>query len=73
MSIFLQAKVITTGTWPPTPFPSALQGSKSTFAPDFEIPDEATFNYLKLPLDSRCKKKVDHFKSLLKGSFLGVD
>ena len=29
--------------------------------------------YLKLPLDSRCKKKVDHFKSLLKGSFLGVD
>jgi len=63
-----QALIVVAGTWPPTPFPSALQGGKGTFAPDFEIPDEATFYYLELPLESRCKKKVDHFKSLLKDS-----
>ena len=92
-----QALIVVDGTCPPTQFPSALQGG--TFAPDFEVSYDATFNYkvsqkkvgfttcnksskshffwdtlyLKLPLDSRCKKKVDHFKSLLKGSFLGVD
>jgi len=63
-----QALVVIAGAWPPTPFPSILQGGKGTYAPDFEIPNDATYYYLELPLESRCKKKVDNFRSMLKES-----
>ena len=38
-----QALIVVAGTCPPTQFPSALQGG--TFAPDFEVSYDATFNY----------------------------
>ena len=63
-----QAIVVLAGSWPSVPFPSLLQGGRGTFAPDYEIPGESTFYYLELPLENKLKKKIDQFKSIVKGS-----
>ena len=67
-NVHYQAIVVLAGSWPPVPRPTLLQGGKGSYAPGFDVPEESTFYYLELPLESRLRAKVDTFKDLLKSS-----
>lgn len=56
------------GSWPAQPFPSLLQGGQGTHAPSYDVPDNSTFYYLELPLETKLKRKVDEFADFVKRS-----
>jgi len=63
-----QAIIVLAGSWPAHPFPSLLRGGQGTYAPSYDVPENSTFYYLELPLESRLKRKVDEFASIVKGT-----
>ena len=67
-NVHYQAIVVLAGSWPSVLRPTLLQGGKGSYAPGYDVPEESTFYYLELPLESKLGAKVEELKSLLKNS-----
>lgn len=67
-NVHYQAIVVLAGSWPAVPHPTLLLGGKGSFAPGYDVPEESTFYYLELPLESKLRSKVEKFNSLLQSS-----